>query len=78
MNLDNHAVKAIIRHIQAEAIEKGEKHQPINVADGPSKKFIEGSYSRHPSLKKLSASFVDCDRINIANKETISQYYQLL
>ena len=40
MNLDNHAVKAIICDIHSKAIEKGEKRQPINGTDGPSKKFM--------------------------------------
>lgn len=35
MNLDNHAVKAVICDIHAKAVEQGEQHQPINTTDGP-------------------------------------------
>ena len=63
------AVKAIIHDIHAKAVEKGEKNQPINQAVGPSKEFMRGFYSRHPSLKKRSAEYVGHGRINMANKK---------
>ena len=41
------------------------------------KKFMRGFYSRHPSLQR-SAEYVDCVCINIANKDTITDYFKLL
>ena len=78
MNLDNHAVKAIIRDIHVKAVEQGEKRQPINMTDSPSKKIMRGFFSRHPSLKRRSAEYVDHGRINTANKDTITDYFKLL
>ena len=78
MNLDNHAVKAVICDIHAKTVEQGEKHQPINTTDGPWKKLMRGFYSRHSSLKRRSAEYVDCGHINVANKDTITGYFKLL
>ena len=78
MNLDNHALKAIICDIHAKAVEQGEKLQPINMTDGPSKKFMRGFHSRHPSIKKRSAAYVDRGCIKMSNKDTITDYFKLL
>ena len=78
MNLENHAVKATIRDIHAKVVKQGEKRQPINMTDGPSKKFMRGFYSRHPFLKRKSAKYVDHGRINMANKDTTTDYFKLL
>ena len=69
MNLDSHALKAIIFGIHAKAVEQGQKHHLINITDGPSKKCMRRFYSRHPSLKK-SAEHVSHGHINMANKDT--------
>ena len=78
MNLENHAVKAIIRDIHAKVVKQGEKRQPINMTDGPSKKSMRAFYSRHPSLKRKSAKYVDHGHINMANKDTTTDYFKLL
>ena len=70
MNLDSHALKAIIFGIHAKAVEQGQKHHLISITDGPSKKFMRRFYSRHPSLKKRSAEHVGRGHINMANKDT--------
>ena len=43
----------------------------------PSKKNMRGIYSRHSSLKRRSAEYVDCGCINMANKDTITDYFIL-
>ena len=77
MNLDNHGVKAIIRDILTRAVQQGELRQPINMADGPYTKFMRGFYKRHKELSR-SAERVDRGRINMASKDTIKQYFNLL
>ena len=52
MNLDNHAVKAIIRDIHVKAVEQGEKRQPINMTDSPSKKNYERILFKTPVSKE--------------------------
>ena len=37
---------------------------------------MRGIYSRHSSLKR-SAEYVDCGCINMANKDTITDYFIL-
>ena len=59
-------------------LNKGEKCQPINMTDGPSKKFMRRFYSRCPSLKRRSAEYVDCGHINVANKDTRTDCFTLL
>ena len=71
MNLDNQAVKTIICDIHAKAVEQGEICQPINMTDGPWKIFMRRFYSRHPSLKRRSAEYVDCGHINMANNNKL-------
>ena len=78
MNLENHAVKAIICNIHATTVEHGEKCQPINMTDGPLKKFTRGFYSRHPPLNRRSGEYVGCGHINMVNKDTITDYFKLL
>ena len=68
MNSDNHAVKAIICDIHANA---------VMLLNGPSKKFMRGFYPRHPSPKRTSAEYVDHGHINMANKDTITDYFKL-
>ena len=38
---------------------------------------MRGFYSRHSSLKRRSAEYVDCGCINMANKDTITDYFIL-
>ena len=78
MNLENHAVKVIICDIHANAVEQGEKRQPINMTDGPSKKLMRGFYSRHSFLQRRSGEYVNHGCINMANKDTITDYFKLL
>ena len=42
------------------------------------KKLMRGFYSRHSSLKRRSAEYVDCGHINVANKDTVTGYFKLL
>ena len=42
------------------------------------KNFMRGFYSRHPSLKRRSAEYVDRGHINVANKDTVTGYFKLL
>ena len=78
MNLDYHGVKAIIRDIHTWAVQQGELRQPINMADGRSAKFMRGFYKRNKELSRRSAERVDRGRINMASKDTIKQYFNLL
>ena len=78
MTLDYHGVKAINREIHTRAVQQGELRQPINMADGPSAKFMRGFYKRHKELSRRSAERVDRERINMASKDTIKQYFNLL
>ena len=78
VNLDTANVKSIIRDIHARALAEGEKRQPVNPVNGPSAKFMRGLFKRHPLLRKRSAEYVDRGRINMATKETIKQYFDLL
>ncbi len=76
--LQNHEIKALIREIHAKAVAKGEKRQKINPVDGPSDKFMRGFYERRPDLRPRLAEHVDRGRINMANSDTIKQYFDLL
>lgn len=38
---------------------------------------MRGFYSRHSSLKRRSAEYVDYGCINMANKDTITDYFIL-
>ena len=78
MNIDHHIVKAIIRDIHSRAVEDGEKRKKINEVSGPSAKYMRGFYERHPEISKRLAERVDPGRINIASKDTIKQYFDLL
>ena len=48
------------------------------MTDGPSKKFVRGFCSRHPSLKRRSDEYVDDGHINMASKYTITDSFKLL
>ena len=78
MPLARTQVKAIIREIHQRALNRGEKRQAINSQVGPSKKYIKGFYSRHPKLSYRTGETVDRGRINMANKNTITHYFEML
>lgn len=78
MGLSRKQVKAIIREIRQRAVDKGERRQSINCETGPSKKYMKGFYKRHPKLSDRRAETVDRGRINMANKDTINEYFKTL
>ena len=78
MGLTHKQVKVIIREIHQRAVERGEKRQTINSEVGPSKKYMRGFYHRHPKLSDRNAETVDRGRINMANKDTINDYFETL
>ena len=43
-------IKALIREIHAQAIERGEKRQQINMENGPSTDYMQLFYQRHSNL----------------------------
>ena len=75
MGLSRKQVKSIIRQ---RAVDKGERRQAINSEVGPSKKYMNGFYKRHPKLSDRTAETVDRGRINMANKDTINDYFKTL
>ena len=80
MPLARTQVKAIIREIHQRALNRGEKRQTINSQVGPSKKYMQGFYSRHPKPSDRTGETVDRRRINMANKNknTITHYFEML
>ena len=78
MNLKNNHVKALIREIHSQAVENGEKRQPMNSVTGPSAKFMRNFYQRYPALSYRSSETVDRGRINNATQSTITDYFNLL
>ena len=78
VNQNTQLTKAIIRDIHERAVSRGEKRQPINPVNGPSAKFMRGLFKRHPLLRMRNAEYVDRGRINMATKDTINQYFDLL
>ena len=78
MNLNNNHVKALIREIHSRAVEAGEKRQQLNSSLGPSPKYMRAFYKRHPKLSSRSSERVDRGRINMANKDTVLEYFDLL
>ena len=52
--------------------------QPLISSDGPSAKFMRGFHKRHPKLREPNSESVDRGRINMANRETVDEYFQLL
>ena len=78
MPLARTQVKTIIREIHQRALNRGEKHKTINSQVGPSKKYMQGFYSRHPKLSDRTGETVDHRRINMANKNTITHYFEML
>ena len=78
MPLARTQVKAIIQEIHQRALNWGEKRQTINSQVGPSKKYMQGFYSRHPKQSDRTGETVDRRRINMANKNTITHYFKML
>ena len=78
MGLSRKQVKSIIREIRQRAVDKGEQRQAINSEVGPSKKYMNGFYKRHPKLSDRTAETVDRGRINMTNKDTINKYFKTL
>ena len=77
-NMTNSDVKTMIRDIHQHAVEVGNKRQPLNYSNGPSAKYMRSFYKRHPKLTKRNSESVDRGRINMANQDTIDQYFDLL
>ena len=71
-------MKGIMQEIHARAVAAGEKSQSINVETGPSDKYIQSFLEKYPSVTPRLAETVDRGRINMANQETISKYFELL
>ena len=46
--------------------------------NGPSTDYMQLFYQRHPNLSFRSGETVDRGRINMANQETVSHYFDLL
>ena len=71
-------MKGIMREIHARGMAAGDKRLPINVEAGPSDKYIQSFLEKYPSVSPRLAETVDRGRINMANQETISKYFELL
>ena len=77
MPLQTRQLEALMREIYLKAIERGEKHQPINYESGPSNDYMH-DYSRHPNLSLRSGETVDRGRLNVVSQGTVNQYFKLL
>ena len=78
MPITNAQMKALMRDVYRNAVTNGEKRQRINLSTGPSANYMRKFYRRHPAIRMRSAETVDRGRINMASKETIEQYFNLL
>ena len=64
--------------IHAKAVKDGDRCQKINELNGPSAKYMRSFYKRHKEISRRTAERVDRGRINMANQQTIDDYFELL